>query len=101
MSAPDRPPFTLFRFQLVRKPCGAPTQNREVLRGFADVETALAFAKAQAWQALCQLAGPQSSSSAAALELRVDDTEWGYDVRRNGLVVDRYWVHDASPREPA
>jgi hypothetical protein len=25
------------------------------------------------------------------------DTEWGYDVRQDWLVVTRFWVHDRSP----
>jgi hypothetical protein len=30
-------------------------------------------------------------------EIELHDTEWGYDLRREFLVVSRYWVHDRQP----
>ena len=31
-------------------------------------------------------------------KIQIRDTEWGYELKREHLVVTRYWVHDASPR---
>ena len=35
------------------------------------------------------------TSPATVIELL--DTEWGYDLRQDFLVVSRYWVHDRAP----
>lgn len=31
--------------------------------------------------------------------LEINDTEWGYDLRRNGQIVDRFWVHDSHSKQ--
>lgn len=103
MSSQPPPAFTLLRFTLVQKSGGLLTQRREALGGFADPETAFLAAKARAWEALCLLARPdgEAPSETSCCEFQVEDTEWGYDLRRNGQIVDRFWVHDHQPRQPA
>jgi len=93
--------FTLIRFTPVTKAGGVLTQHREILGGFTDAEAAFDTAKARAWQALCQLARLADSAplSGESWDLEIDDTEWGYDLRRNGQIVDRFWVHDARAHE--
>jgi hypothetical protein len=94
-NVPSFPIFSVQRFTLVQKACGTASQLRQILGHFNDAEAAFEMARTEAWQALCAYARkPASSSPPEALELAVDDTEWGYDLRRNGRVVDRFWVHD-------
>lgn len=93
-------PFTVLRFTLAQNASGAPTQRRETIGGFLDPELAFAAARVRAWQALRQLAVQMAAASAAGRPvLEIQDTEWGYDLRRDGQVVDRFWVHDARARE--
>lgn len=93
--------FTLLRFTLVRNDGGLLTQRREHLGTFATPESAFSTAKTQAWLALRRLALDAGSALAAhQSEMRVCDTEWGYDLRRDGQVIDRFWVHDHNPRTP-
>ena len=77
------------------KPCGTASQTRQILGYFHDAEAAFDLAKTEAWNALCTYSRDlEYGSPFEALELEVDDTEWGYDLRRNGRMVDRFWIHD-------
>lgn len=102
MSSQPLPAFTLLRFTLVQKNGGLLTQRRESLGAFHDPEAVFLAAKTRAWQALCLLAHPGGDEACAASDedLQIQDTEWGYDLRRNGQIVDRFWVHDHRPRQP-
>ncbi len=97
----SRSDFTLIRFTPARNAGGLQTQHREILGGFTDAEAAFETAKKRAWQALCRLAQLADSAPLGGerWDLEIDDTEWGYDLRRNGRIVDRFWVHDAHARE--
>ncbi len=93
------PAFTLLRFTFVRSPAGVLTQERETLGTFADAITAFDTAKHRAWLAFCQLAQSARTPADPGWDLAVCDTEWGYDLRHHGQVVDRFWVHDRHDRE--
>lgn len=99
MPSSSCPAFTLLRFTLVRSPAGVLTQERETLGTFADAITAFNTAKHRAWLAFCQLAQSAKTPNDPGWDLAVCDTEWGYDLRRNGQIVDRFWVHDRHERE--
>ncbi|MCX6938083.1 MAG: hypothetical protein NTU80_09335 [Verrucomicrobia bacterium] len=89
------PAFTVMRFTYVREADGKPNQQRAFLGCFHDPEAAFERAKTEAWQALCVLSrAPEGMPSNESWELAVCGTEWGYDLCRNGRVVDRFWVHD-------
>jgi hypothetical protein len=89
------PTFTLMRFTYVQNADGSPNQQRSFLGCFNEPVAAFERAKAEAWQALCVLSRSTEPIPAdEGWELSVSDTEWGYDLCRNGQVVDRFWVHD-------
>ena len=99
---PSLQSFSVLRFTLMQKACGTASQFREIIGYFNDAELAFETAKTAAWQALCVHARtPLSDSGCEALELMVEDTEWGYDLRCNGRVVDRFWIHDRNANRPA
>lgn len=94
---PSLQSFSVLRFTLVEKACGTASQAREILGYFNDAELAFEMAKNAAWKALCVHArSPLSPTDGESLELMVEDTEWGYDLRCNGRVVDRFWIHDRN-----
>ena len=96
---PSLQSFSVLRFTLVEKACGTAIQAREILGYFNDVELAFEMAKNAAWKALCVHARtPLSAKEGESLELIVEDTEWGYDLRCNGRVVDRLWIHDCNAK---
>ncbi len=83
------------RFTYVQDADGKPNQRRSFLGCFNEPEAAFERAKTEAWQALCVLSrSSETIPSQEGWELTVSDTEWGYDLSRNGRVVDRFWVHD-------
>ena len=41
---------------------------------------------------------PEPGAEPKSVELI--DTEWGYDIRCDWLVVMRYWVHDCAVKAP-
>jgi hypothetical protein len=59
------------------------------------VEDAFAVARQEAERDLARRRSEQTQPFATVIELL--DTEWGYDVRQDFLVVSRYWVHDRAP----
>jgi hypothetical protein len=59
-----------------------------------EVERAFAVARQEAVRELVRRRA-QPQQPATIIELL--DTEWGYDVRQDYLVVSRFWVHDRTP----
>ena len=31
------------------------------------------------------------------VEIKIKDTEWGYELKRDHQVLSRFWVHDNAP----
>jgi hypothetical protein len=100
-SQPPSPAFTLLRFTLVKRPDGAFSQTREAFGRFTDPEAAFVAAKHLAWQTLSLMApvGASTTRAPTAPAATLRDTEWGYDLVRDGRIVERFWVHDHHSRE--
>lgn len=94
----------MLNFSLTREDDGRPTQRTASCGTFLEVERAFAVAKQEAERELTLRraklsASPPSAAPATVIELL--DTEWGYDLRQDFLVVSRYWVHDKAPADLA
>jgi hypothetical protein len=96
MSTPETGMFAVLNFSLAREEDGRPTQRTATCGTFLGVERAFAVARQQAELELRQR---RAASSEPATVIELLDTEWGYDVRQDFLVVSRYWVHDKAPSE--
>jgi hypothetical protein len=89
--------FAVLRFGLQQEPDGRYTQEVQRCGVFHSVERAFATARMEAireWQEACENdhdAVPQSC------KVSIRDTEWGYELHRDHLVLTRYWVHDNQP----
>ncbi len=92
MNPSSPPPFVVLNFSLETKGDGQPVQRTTSCGTFAGIEDAFATARQKAGN---ELLWRQAQPEAAAVELL--DTEWGYDLRQQFLVVSRYWVHDRTP----
>jgi len=65
---------------------------------YANVESAFASARAAAlreWEEALN----RPDGGVKVKEVRLTDTEWGYDLKHDHLTVARFWVHDGSPSE--
>ena len=93
--------FSVLRFGLQRMQDGACTQNVQRCGEFESVERAFITARQEAireWQEACKM---QDAATPKILKIEIKDTEWGYDVKHDHLVVTRFWVHDGRPAEIA
>lgn len=118
MSAPhfDSTAYCVLHFQLWVDEAGRPTQKRQVVGRHGRIDTAFVAARVAAVQCVHRLRRAKSAAvaptretgggeggkpSAEATPVRwvLHDTEWGYEVRRDGLVVHRFWVHDPAAHE--
>lgn len=93
MSTPEGA-FAVLNFTLARENDGRPTQRTASCGTFLEVERAFAVAREEAVRELVRRRA-QPQQPATVIELL--DTEWGYDVRQDFLVVSRFWVHDRAP----
>ncbi|WP_221032038.1 hypothetical protein [Actomonas aquatica] len=85
--------FRVLQFTLQRNAAGHPTQSRHDLGHFEEIVEAFNAARLAALQSYTRrLRTPDGKAGI----LRFIDTEWGYDIRREGLVVERFWVHDRA-----
>ena len=90
--------YSVFRFGLEKDPAGKLTQRVKKCGQYASVETAFNSAREAAlreWEEA--LAMPDGD--VRVKEIRVTDTEWGYDLKHDHLTVARFWVHDGAPKE--
>jgi len=74
------------------------TQRVKNCGKFATVESAFETARAAAlreWEEALN----QPDGEVRVKEVRLTDTEWGYDLKHDHLVVARFWVHDGRPAE--
>lgn len=94
MNAPHTGMFAVMNFCFVREADGRLTQRTSSVGNFVEVERAFAVAREEAERDLARRC-VQVHTQPSLIELV--DTEWGYDVRQDRLVVSRYWVHDRSP----
>jgi hypothetical protein len=94
MDTPAPGSFAVLNFSLAREDDGRPTQRTASCGTFVEVEHAFAKAKQEAERELT-LRRALRTTPATVIELL--DTEWGYDLKQDFLVVSRYWVHDKAP----
>lgn len=94
MKTPDDGAFAVLNFSLSREDDGRPTQRTASCGTFIEVERAFAVAREEAVRELVRRRA-QPRPTATVIEML--DTEWGYDLRQDFLVVSRYWVHDRAP----
>lgn len=95
MSAPENNvgSYRVLQFTLELNAAGQASQNRRDLGRFQGIIEAFNTARLAALQAYTRmLKSPEGKTGT----LNFVDTEWGYDIRRQGLVVERFWVHDRA-----
>jgi hypothetical protein len=89
--------FAVLRFGLQQEPDGHFTQEVQRCGVFQSIERAFAAARMEAireWQEACEQDADEASDSG---KVSLRDTEWGYELHREHLVLTRYWVHDNQP----
>lgn len=89
----EREAFAVLNFSLTRDENGGITQRTASCGTFNEVERAFTVARAAAVRELAR----RRAQIEAPCVLELLDTEWGYDLREDTLVVSRYWVHDREP----
>ena len=96
MNQPDATSFAVMQFSLEIGTDGRPTQKTTARGDYSTVEQAFSVARSLA--ELERGHRERTASIAGAVrKIELIDTEWGYDVRQDWLVVTRFWVHDRSP----
>lgn len=93
MNSPERETFAVLNFSLSRDDDGVMTQRTASCGTFTEVERAFSVARTSAVRELAR----RRSEAGADRIVELIDTEWGYDLREDTLVVSRYWVHDREP----
>jgi|GEM_PF-1396559 len=95
--------YSLFQFTLTTREEGTASQKSHCWGENFNIEDAFKAAKSlvtrdfEAMQALLS----QKAGKDAPLNLQINDTEFGYDLRHNYLVVSRYWIHAKPERRKA
>jgi hypothetical protein len=89
--------YSVLRFALQHSADGKLTQQVKSCGDFSDVEQAFDTARAEALREWQQAVSDSTLKGGHVREIRIKDTEWGYELKRDHLVVTRYWVHDGSP----
>ena len=92
-----KPAFSVLRFALQHSPDGKLTQQVKSCGDFSDVEQAFETARAEALREWQQAVSDSTQQGGRVREIRIKDTEWGYELKRDHLVVTRFWVHDGAP----
>jgi hypothetical protein len=93
MKADSTETFAVLNFALTRNAEGAISQRTVSCGSFAGIERAFMVARAAATEEMKR----RMSEPASSHHLELIDTEWGYDLHQDDLVVSRYWVHDREP----
>ena len=86
--------YAVLHFSLVSTEEGKPMQKTQSCGVYRSIEEAFISARLLAvreWQRLRTLASAGANSSSA--NWQVIDTEFGYDLKRDSLVVSRFWIH--------
>jgi hypothetical protein len=86
--------YAVLHFSLVPTEDGKPMQKTQACGVYRSIEEAFISARLLAvreWQRLRSLASAGSNTSSVTWQ--VIDTEFGYDLKRDSLVVSRFWIH--------
>ena len=97
MAQPSKPDFAVLRFSLCETDEGKLTQHVSRCGEFVSIETAFDRAKAEALREWHEALNGATDETGRVREIRLNDTEWGYELKRDHLTVARYWVHDGRP----
>lgn len=87
--------YSVLHFSLVPTEEGKPMQKTQacgVYRGVEEAFTAARLLAVREWQRMRALAATGSVDNAVST-WQVIDTEFGYDLKRDCLVVSRFWIH--------
>ena len=87
--------YSLFQFTLTSRSEGTAAQKSHCWGENFSIEEAFNAAKAlvtRDYEAMKTLLR-QKADPKEPLNLQITDTEFGYDLRHNFLVVSRYWIH--------
>jgi hypothetical protein len=91
--------YSVLRFVLKQTPDGRLTQEVRRCGEFADVEQAFDTARMEVlreWQEAVNQ--PElNNAPGRVVEIKIKDTEWGYELKKDHQVVSRFWVHDTAP----
>lgn len=90
--------FAVLRFALQDSGDGKYTQQVSRCGEFLSIETAFDTAKAEALREWHEALNREDAGGQVR-EIRLRDTEWGYELKRDHVTVARYWVHDGRPAE--
>jgi hypothetical protein len=94
-----KPGYSVLRFSLTKTTDGRLTQEVRRCGEFTDVESAFDTARMEAlreWQEAVNQ--PElNSHPGRVVEIKIKDTEFGYELKRDHQVVSRFWVHDSTP----
>jgi len=89
--------YSLLHFSLAPAEAGGVVQKTETCGVYQSIEEAFVAARLQAVrerQRLRTLAMAAATDNVpAAISWQIVDTEFGYDLKRDCLVVSRFWVH--------
>ena len=98
-AATMKPGFSVLRFALRQAADGKLTQEVKRCGEFADVEQAFDTARMEVlreWQEAVNQ--PElANRPGRVVEIKIKDTEWGYELKKDHQVVSRFWVHDSAP----
>jgi len=86
--------YAVLHFSLVPTEDGKPMQKTQACGVYRSIEEAFISARLLAvrdWQRLRSLAA--AGGNASSVNWQVIDTEFGYDLKRDCLVVSRFWIH--------
>ncbi len=89
--------FRVMQFTLHVDDAGHPAQNHRDLGRYQGIVEAFNTARLAALKAYTSLLKTPEGRTGT---LTFIDTEWGYDIRRQGLVIERFWVHDREAAVP-
>ncbi len=88
--------YSLLHFSLAPAEAGGFVQRTETCGVYQSIEEAFVAARLQAVrerQRLRTMALAASENVSASINWQIVDTEFGYDLKRDCLVVSRFWVH--------
>jgi hypothetical protein len=94
-----KPAYSVLRFVLKQAADGRLTQEVRRCGEFDDVEQAFDTARMEVlreWQEAVN-SHDANEQRGRVVEVKIKDTEWGYELKRDHQVISRFWVHDHAP----
>jgi hypothetical protein len=91
--------FSVMRFTIEKMEDGTCMQKVLQLGDFPSIETAFNTARKEAIRELNEAFRAEPLLMPSVRRIKLNDTEWGYELKRDHQIVARYWVHDGQPAE--